>query len=137
MAVGAIANATEAEFDKYMPHFRPFLSLGLSNYEEHQVCQVAVGVVGDICRALEGRLLPYCDEILGNPNPNPNPNPDPNPNPNPNPEPEPDAEPNPDQGCCSRTCRARSSTATSSRPYSRASATSRSPSAATLKSTWT
>jgi len=135
MAVGAIANATEAEFDKYMPHFRPFLSLGLSNYEEHQVCQVAVGVVGDICRALEGRLLPYCDEILGNPNPNPNP--DPNPNPTPNPEPEPDAEPNPDQGCCSRTCRARSSTATSSRPYSRASATSRSPSAATLKSTWT
>merc|ERR1719263_111503 len=65
LAVGAIANATEAEFDKYMPHFRPFLSLGLSNYEEHQVCQVAVGVVGDICRALEGRLLPYCDEILG------------------------------------------------------------------------
>jgi len=129
MAVGAIANATEAEFDKYMPHFRPFLSLGLSNYEEHQVCQVAVGVVGDICRALEGRLLPYCDEILGNPNPNPNPDP--------NPEPDPDAELNPDQGCCSRTCRARSSTATSSRPYSRASATSRSPSAATLKSTWT
>jgi len=65
MAVGAIANATEGEFDKYMPHFRPFLSLGLSNYEEHQVCQVAVGVVGDICRALEGKLLPYCDEILG------------------------------------------------------------------------
>ena len=129
MAVGAIANATEAEFDKYMPHFRPFLSLGLSNYEEHQVCQVAVGVVGDICRALEGRLLPYCDEILGNSNPNPNPNPEP--------EPEPEPDPTPDQGCCSRTCRARSSTATSSRPYSRASATLRSPSAATLKSTWT
>ena len=36
MAVGAIANATDGEFDKYMPHFRPFLSLGLSNYEEHQ-----------------------------------------------------------------------------------------------------
>jgi importin subunit beta-1 len=65
MAVGAIANATDGDFDKYMPHFRPFLSLGLSNYEEHQVCQVAVGVVGDICRALEAKLLPYCDEILG------------------------------------------------------------------------
>merc|ERR1719201_1222852 len=64
MAVGAVANATEAGFEKYMMHFRPFLSLGLSNYEEHQVCQVAVGVVGDICRALEVKLLPYCDEIL-------------------------------------------------------------------------
>ena len=47
-----------------MPHFRPFLSLGLSNYEEHQVCAVAIGVVGDICRALEVKVLPYCDEIV-------------------------------------------------------------------------
>ena len=47
-----------------MPHFRPFLSLGLSNFEEHQVCAVAIGVVGDICRALEIKVLPYCDEIV-------------------------------------------------------------------------
>lgn len=64
MAVGAVATATEVAFEKYMPHFRPFLSLGLSNYEEHQVCAVAIGVVGDICRALEGKVLPYCDEIV-------------------------------------------------------------------------
>jgi len=65
MAVGAVANASEAHFEKYMPHFRPFLSLGLSNFEEHQVCAVAVGVVGDICRALESKVLPYCDEVVG------------------------------------------------------------------------
>jgi importin subunit beta-1 len=47
-----------------MPHFRPFLSLGLSNSEEHQVCAIAVGVVGDICRALESKVIPYCDEIV-------------------------------------------------------------------------
>merc|ERR1719426_675156 len=64
MAVGAVANASEAHFEKYMPHFRPFLSLGLSNFEEHQVCAVAIGVVGDICRALEAKVLPYCDEII-------------------------------------------------------------------------
>jgi len=64
MAVGAVANATEMQFEKYMPHFRPFLSLGLSNYEEHQVCAVAIGVVGDVCRALETKVLPYCDEIV-------------------------------------------------------------------------
>jgi len=64
MAVGAVANATEASFEKYMMHFRPFLSLGLSNYEEHQVCSVAVGVVGDICRALEAKVEPYCDEVV-------------------------------------------------------------------------
>lgn len=47
-----------------MPHFRPFLLLGLQNHEQHQVCAVAVGVVGDLCRALEGRILPYCDELI-------------------------------------------------------------------------
>lgn len=29
-----------------------------------QVCSVSVGVVGDLCRALEGGILPYCDEIV-------------------------------------------------------------------------
>jgi importin subunit beta-1 len=47
-----------------MEHFKPFLSLGLSNCEEHQVCAVAIGVVGDICRALEAAVEPYCDEIV-------------------------------------------------------------------------
>lgn len=65
MAVGAVANAVDADFAKYMDHFRPFLGMALQNHAEHQVCQVAVGVVGDICRALEVRVLPLCDEILG------------------------------------------------------------------------
>jgi len=64
MAVAAIANLTEANFERYMQHFRPFLSMGLSNSQESQVCQVAVGVVGDICRALEGKVEPYCEEIV-------------------------------------------------------------------------
>jgi len=64
MAVGAIANAVEADFEKYMSHFRPYLAYGLKNYEEYQVCSVAVGVVGDISRALNAKILPYCDEII-------------------------------------------------------------------------
>jgi len=28
------------------------------------VCNVAVGVVGDVARALEEKLIPYCDEIM-------------------------------------------------------------------------
>jgi len=64
MAVGAVATATGADFGKYMEHFRPFLSLALGNYEEHQVCSVAVGVVGDICRALDNKFLQYSDETI-------------------------------------------------------------------------
>lgn len=29
-----------------------------------QVCGAAVGLTGDICRALKGKVLPYCDEIM-------------------------------------------------------------------------
>jgi len=64
MAVGAVANAVEADFEKYMAHFRPFLLVGLKNYEEHQVCAVAVGVVGDIARAIQNKIVPFCDEIV-------------------------------------------------------------------------
>jgi importin subunit beta-1 len=64
MAVGAIANAVESEFEKYMAAFKPFLIQGLSNYEEHTVCSVSVGVVGDISRAINIKILPYCDEIV-------------------------------------------------------------------------
>lgn len=64
MAVGAVANAVEGDFEKYMPHFRPFLVLGLRNFEEHTVCTISVGVVGDVSRALGSKLIPYCDEIV-------------------------------------------------------------------------
>jgi len=64
MAIGAIANAVESDFEKYMTHFRPFLVPGLKNYEEHQVCSVAVGVVGDVSRALGTKILPFCDELV-------------------------------------------------------------------------
>jgi hypothetical protein len=29
-----------------------------------QVCLVTVGVLGDLCRNVEGDLLPYCDELM-------------------------------------------------------------------------
>lgn len=47
-----------------MEHFTPFLYLGLKNYQEYQVCVAAVGLVGDICRALNKEVLPYCPQIM-------------------------------------------------------------------------
>lgn len=64
MAVGAVANSLELHFEKYVPHFFPFLKLGLQNAEDYQVCIIAVGIVGDVCRALEGKVLPFCDEFV-------------------------------------------------------------------------
>lgn len=64
LAIGALAYAVGPQFDKYMSEFYKYLEMGLTNYEEYQVCSISVGVVGDICRALDEKILPYCDPIM-------------------------------------------------------------------------
>ncbi|KAK6943181.1 Importin-beta, N-terminal domain [Dillenia turbinata] len=64
LAIGALAYATGPEFAKYMAEFYKYLEMGLQNFEEYQVCAISVGVVGDICRALDDKILPYCDGIM-------------------------------------------------------------------------
>eukprot|EP00897_Mesotaenium_endlicherianum_P002367 jgi/Mesen1/2158/ME000152S01245 len=64
LAIGALAYASGPEFAKYMQEFYRFLEMGLQNFEEYQVCAVTVGVVGDICRALDDKVLPFCDGVM-------------------------------------------------------------------------
>jgi importin subunit beta-1 len=64
MAISAIANRVGADFAKYMQAFKPFLLTGLRAVQEQHVMTVAVGVVGDVSRALEGKIAPYCDELM-------------------------------------------------------------------------
>lgn len=64
MAVGTLVEVLGDGFAKYMEAFKPFLLIGLKNIAEYQVCHTAVGLVGDICRALSDGVRPYCDEIM-------------------------------------------------------------------------
>ncbi|RWW27733.1 hypothetical protein BHE74_00003847 [Ensete ventricosum] len=64
LAIGALAYAVGENFIKYMQTFYPYLEMGLQNFQEYQVCAVTVGVVGDLCGALEDKLLVYCDGIM-------------------------------------------------------------------------
>ncbi|KAL3630714.1 Importin subunit beta-1 [Castilleja foliolosa] len=64
LSIGALAYATGPTFANYMPDFYKYLEMGLQNFDEYQVCSVTVGVVGDICRALDDKILPYCDGIM-------------------------------------------------------------------------
>ena len=66
MAIGALANAIEIHFLKYMNAFAPHLIRALTNHEESQVFIVATGALGDVCRALENGQLPaaFCDQIV-------------------------------------------------------------------------
>ena len=63
-ATASIASILEGGFTKYMQALQPYLMNGLRNFEAYQVCTVAVGLVGDISRAIEGEMKPYCDEIM-------------------------------------------------------------------------
>lgn len=64
LTVAAVAAAVGPAFERFMGHFAPQLTVGLQNYEEVQVCVIATGVIGDVARALEAKLLPWCDGIL-------------------------------------------------------------------------
>jgi importin subunit beta-1 len=64
LAVGALTTALEADFTRYLEAFVPFLFTALQNHEEHQLCAIAVGLIGDICRALGEGSLPYCDSFM-------------------------------------------------------------------------
>ncbi|CAH1118453.1 unnamed protein product [Phaedon cochleariae] len=64
MAVSTLVEVLGEGFIKYMDAFKPFLYLGLKNHQEYQVCCTAVGLTGDIFRALRLKVLPYCDEIM-------------------------------------------------------------------------
>lgn len=64
MAISTLTEVMGEGFIKYMDSFRPFLLVSLQNTTEHSVCSAAVGVSGDICRALGNKSAPYCDEIM-------------------------------------------------------------------------
>ena len=41
-----------------------FLVMGLKNFQNYHVCAIAVGLVGDVARNIEGKILPYCNDIM-------------------------------------------------------------------------
>ncbi|MCJ1424384.1 karyopherin beta [Sticta canariensis] len=63
-AVGALSNALEVDFAKYMDSFAPFLYNALGNQDELGLCAMAIGLVSDITRSLGESSQPYCDTFM-------------------------------------------------------------------------
>ncbi|XP_046331588.1 importin subunit beta-1-like isoform X2 [Haliotis cracherodii] len=63
-AVSTLMEVLGDGFEKYMEAFKPYLTIGLKNYQEYQVCVAAVGLVGDLCRALGNKVFPYCNDLM-------------------------------------------------------------------------
>lgn len=64
LAIGAITSALEADFNRYAELFFPILCNALQNPAEYQLCFIAVGLIGDICRALGKDAAPYCNSLM-------------------------------------------------------------------------
>ncbi|KAI8899185.1 armadillo-type protein [Globomyces pollinis-pini] len=64
VAIGALAGAVEGDFIRYTDTLMPFIFQALSNHEDHAVCTIVLGIVGDICRALGDQVMPYCEPLI-------------------------------------------------------------------------
>ncbi|KAG2208221.1 hypothetical protein INT47_006076 [Mucor saturninus] len=64
LAIGAMTSALDANFNRYAELFFPILCTALQNPAEYQLCFIAVGLIGDICRALGKDAAPYCNSLM-------------------------------------------------------------------------
>lgn len=64
LCIGAVTASLESDFHPYLQSFLPFLVEALNSHAEYQLCSIAVGLIGDICRALGPQSLPYCQGFM-------------------------------------------------------------------------
>lgn len=64
LAIGSVTSALEQDFHPYIGAFMPYLSTALQAQEEYQLCSIAVGLIGDICRALGEHSAQYCNDFM-------------------------------------------------------------------------
>lgn len=64
LTIGAMTTVLEGDFNRYADTFVPILCAALQNTQEYQLCLIAVGIIGDICRALGQAATPYCNEFM-------------------------------------------------------------------------
>lgn len=64
LASSALASSLGVKFHHFMPAFFPILTAALTHHEAYDVCAMAVGVVGDLARALDTHISPFCDKLV-------------------------------------------------------------------------
>ncbi|KAI6002203.1 armadillo-type protein [Pisolithus orientalis] len=64
LVVGSLASALEANFAPYIQAFLQFLFPALKAHEDTQLCMVAVGIIGDISRALGSESAQYANAFM-------------------------------------------------------------------------
>ncbi|KAJ3711841.1 armadillo-type protein [Lentinula guzmanii] len=64
LVVGSLASGLETQFSPYISAFLPYLYPALKAHEDTQLCTVAVGIIGDISRALGDQSAQYAGPFM-------------------------------------------------------------------------
>ncbi len=64
LGISAAANASGANFINYMGVVHPLIMRLLKDHRAHTVCGIAAGCYGDISRAIESKIAPFCNDII-------------------------------------------------------------------------
>jgi len=64
LVVGSLASALEQNFAPYIQAFLPYLYPALKSHEDTPLCTVAVGIIGDISRALGEQSAQYSNAFM-------------------------------------------------------------------------
>ncbi|TCD60502.1 karyopherin beta [Steccherinum ochraceum] len=64
LVVGSLSQALEQGFAPYMSTFLPYLAPALKAHEDSQLCTIAVGVIGDLSRALGDQSTQYAGPFM-------------------------------------------------------------------------
>ncbi|KAF5352963.1 hypothetical protein D9758_007879 [Tetrapyrgos nigripes] len=64
LVVGALASVLESDFSPYISAFLPLLYPALKTHDDAQLCTVAIGIIGDISRALGEQSAQYASSFM-------------------------------------------------------------------------
>mmetsp|Transcript_27279 Transcript_27279/g.66454 ORF Transcript_27279/g.66454 Transcript_27279/m.66454 type:complete len:451 (-) Transcript_27279:1171-2523(-) len=64
ICIGTLVHTFKKNFSKYFKNWIPFLLNCISSINIHQTTSLAIGIIGDLCRALGNEFRPYLEETL-------------------------------------------------------------------------
>ena len=64
MSIGFMIDRLEDRYLRYAPTVVPYVFAALEKQDDYATCYTAVGVFGDMCRAIGDKIAPYCDSLM-------------------------------------------------------------------------
>ena len=64
LASSALASTLAQKFEVFLPIYLPIVFVAVGNFESYDVCSMAIRIVGDLSRAVNHAMDPFCDKLV-------------------------------------------------------------------------